>query len=219
MRPGGWGVLLGLASACGGSTFTPDGGATHDAAPDGSGSTDGGGIGNDGGSPGDASSSPCPSAAPADASACGTDGLECEYGSNPVPECNTVATCDSAHWAVQPPTTGDACPTMRSPSCPASFSAASPAVHCEPLGLVCDFAEGRCDCSVGGGPVPLDASAAARWHCQTPGDGCPEPRPGLGTPCTTEGTSCDYGSCTVQGGSGQQCHNGTWQTEAFACAL
>ncbi len=167
----------------------------------------------------DASGGPCPSVAPGKGSSCAREALECEYGTGNVPGCDTVATCDAGRWTVQAPTTGDQCPSTRPSGCPASFATATLAGHCEPLGLICDYPTGRCACTDGTGPIPLDASAAARWHCQEPGANCPRPRPPLGSACTSDGESCDYGSCTVPGGSGEACADGLWTTMPFACAL
>jgi hypothetical protein len=229
MRERCWGLLLlaGLgatsAPACGGSKFT-SGGARADAGPEDAGAGDAGtpfdgGVADSGPGQDAESAGPCPSGPPAAGASCAPEGLECEYGLSPVPTCDTVATCQMARWSLQAPASGDDCPATRSSQCLGTFAVASLEAHCDPLGLVCDYPTGRCGCSVGSGPVPLDASAAARWHCQEPGSDCPRPRPPLGSACTSDGTSCDYGSCTVPGGSGENCSNGLWQTYAFACAL
>jgi hypothetical protein len=156
---------------------------------------------------------------PAMGDSCSREALECEYGSSAVPACDTVATCTKARWTLQAPAPGDECPSTRSSKCPASFAAASLALHCDSLGMICDYPTGRCACTDGAGPVPLDASAAARWHCQQPGANCPKPRPLLGSVCSSDGLSCDYGTCTVPEGSGEACADGLWQTSSFACAL
>jgi hypothetical protein len=44
---------------------------------------------------------------------------------------------------------------------------------------------------------------------------CPSPRPRLGTPCTTEGSVCDYGGCS--GNVTLKCDGGTWQPTTIAC--
>jgi hypothetical protein len=67
----------------------------------------------------------------------------------------------------------------------------------------------------------VDGGVTPFWYCQSPGTGgCPQPRPRLGSPCTSSGYSCDYGGgCTIQGGTAQVCTNGVW-TETFeACPL
>ncbi len=196
---------LALCSACDSAALTGDGGAPGDAgAPSGS--------------------RTCPAAAPADGAACGGAYLECEFGSSPVLECDTVAICEGAHWAVTPARTSPAdCPPALSLDCPATFVTASTAstgsAPCRPFGVSCDYPQGRCECGVGMGPVPSDAAASARWSCQEPAAGCPRPRPRLGAACEEGGQTCDYGSCSVPGGSTVKCANGAWRNEPFACAL
>jgi hypothetical protein len=220
---GALGVIAAVVWGCGGSKFTTpagdggttsnnDGSAVSDAPPPMEAAVEDAG-------PVDASGGPCPGAAPGNGSPCAREGLECEYGAGLVPGCDTVGTCDSGRWTVQAPASGAECPSTRPSGCPGSFATASLAGHCEPLGLICDYPTGRCACTDGTGPVALDASAAARWHCQEPGANCPRPRPPLGSACTSDGESCDYGSCTVPGGSGAACADGLWTTMPFACAL
>jgi hypothetical protein len=211
-------LLAGVLGACGGSTFSMEqdgGGGGADARSDAGAETDGGAM-----SDAADAGTPCPSSAPATGSACRDDGLECEYGSRPVPECNTIATCARGAWTVESPSGVD-CPAKRDTACPKSLAEASAMVdQCQPLDLICDYAEGRCACTPGGGPIPLDAAAAARWHCQSPASpACPRPRPILGSACAGPSQTCDYGACTVPGGSAQKCQLGIWQPDAFACAL
>jgi hypothetical protein len=220
------GIAAAIAPGCGGSKFTTGGDGADAAPPDAESRDDAAGPFDsgvaDGGARVDAgSAAPCPKGPPATGASCAPEGLECEYGSSPVPTCDTVATCQKARWSLQAPASGDDCPSARSSECPSTFGAASleVVVHCDPFGLVCDYPTGRCACTDPAGPVPVDASAAARWHCQDPDADCPRPRPPLGSACTSDGLSCDYGSCTVTGGSAEKCADGLWQTNSFACAL
>jgi hypothetical protein len=207
------------ALACGGSKFTTASDAGGEVGSADGSSLEAGIIDASKPSDGGAAPGPCPAAAPHGGSSCDHDMLECEYGSALVPGCDTVATCKSGLWAVEAPASGSQCPVTRPSGCPASFAEASLAGHCEPLGTICDYPTGRCACTVGAGPIPIDASAAARWRCQEPGPNCPKPRPPLGSACASDGLSCDYGSCTVPEGSAETCADGVWRTMAFACAL
>jgi hypothetical protein len=201
-------VCLALAAACGGTTHgVGDGGTLGD----------GGGGGDDAGAAGP---SPCPSSAPGDGSACGPQGLTCEWGSSPVQDCDTVAVCNGGRWQVtlQGPGGLD-CGGGPPGTCPASFASVPRQQHCSPYGLTCDYAEGRCACGVPSGPFPIDASAAAEWLCQDPPAGCPRPRPLLGSGCTgaQEGLQCDYGACSIPGGNAETCAGGIWIEGGVAC--
>jgi hypothetical protein len=102
--------------------------------------------------------------------------------------------------------------------CPATYASVPRMTHCEGYGGWCDYPQGRCACTVEGGAIPLDASAEAIWLCQDPGvAGCPVPRPRLGTVCSQEGLTCDYGACFVPGGIGESCTGGIWTQAGVAC--
>jgi hypothetical protein len=132
--------------------------------------------------------------------------LTCEGGSSPVEVCDTVATCNGGRWQVTPAGSGS-CGGGDGGSCPPSFASVPRQQHCSPYGFDCDYPEGRCACAVPAGPVPLDASAAAEWLCQDPAPGCPQPRPRLGSACTSaqDGVLCDYGACSAFGGTAETC--------------
>jgi hypothetical protein len=194
-----------IAVACGGTTqVTSDGGAASDT-----------------GGPGDAGSSPCPSSAPTDGTACGPQGLTCEWGSSPVPDCDTVALCNGGRWQVTPHGPGGLdCGGGPQGTCPASFSSVPRQQHCSPYGMYCDYPEGRCACAVPAGPgFPADASAVAEWICQDPQSGCPQPRPVLGSACSPSQTNleCDYGACSIPGGTAESCTGGIWVQGGVAC--
>lgn len=204
----------GSASGSGGSSGSGSSGSSGASS---GGSSSGGqcGAGCDGGGP-----SPCPAKLPAAGSSCSQAGLECEYGANPVQSCNFVATCTQSLWQIQSPSSSTNCSTSPGPSCPSSFSSVPQGSHCGSLyGLICNYPQGRCECTVSGGLVPLDASAVATWQCQNPGGGCPIPRAPLGSACTQPNLNCDYGACYIQGGSAETCTNGVWKQSFVACPL
>jgi hypothetical protein len=209
----------GSASGSGGSTgsgSTGSSGASSGGGSSGGGSSGGGCVaGCDGGGP-----SPCPAKLPTAGGSCSQAGLECEYGANPVQSCNFLATCTQSLWQIQSPSSSANCSTSPGPSCPSSFSSVPQGSHCGSLyGLICNYPQGRCECTVSGGLVPLDASAVATWQCQDPSGGCPIPRAPLGSACTQPNLNCDYGACYIQGGSAETCTNGVWRQSFVACPL
>jgi hypothetical protein len=235
-----------MSLSCGGATFTTDtdaggGSSGGGSSGGGSGSTSGssGGNGSSSGSGSGGSSSGsggssggcgdcadsgppalCPPEPPTSRNACSPHGLECEYGSSPVQGCDTVSTCNGT-WQTQGPT-DTRCGATLDKGCPTTFEAASAGGSCSESGLVCNYPRGRCACGGGfGGPVLLvDGSIQGRWTCQDPSTaGCPIPRPPLGSACSQQGLACDYGSCNVPGGSGEQCSGGIWTPAAVACPV
>lgn len=196
-------AALAVLVACGGSTT----GSGADAGSDGngsSGSSGGSGSGSSSGSfvPG------CPSAQPTgDNTACGPNGLQCEYGASPNPSCNELWECLNGTWSGG----GPGSPGCPAGTCPAQFSGVPQGQACMPDGFDCAYAEGQCDCSstgLGG------TSTTPTWQCFQPA-GCPQPRPKLGAACSQEGLSCDYGSCS--GGVAETCTGGYWREANVAC--
>jgi hypothetical protein len=221
-------ILVGASFplACGGR-FT-DIADESDAGEDGGGTTDGGAGGGDGGGGGeggvhdgagtDGSSTSCPATPPAESSPCGKGGLVCEYGNDFSPACDTLATCQEGRWHLVPPQAGG-CPTPDpgvGPGCPSTYAGVTQGGICAPMGLQCSYPDGRCACTILGGPVMLDAGAGT-WHCAGGGRECPYPRPRIGTPCAPSGTVCDYGGCFLQGGTTITCQNGSWEETPTAC--
>jgi hypothetical protein len=218
-------LVVGVAiGGCSGSTTTigdtdaggrpPDGGGLDGTTPDGGSTPDG--------SPGGA----CPADVPTDGASCASVDLYCEYGgTGPELLCSTTAHCNTnGKWSVIVP--GKECiPSQaQNPSdCPSSFTGLPTGSACpnDNFATRCVYPEGMCGCL----PCMGDGAMAKEWACQTypTPDGCPEPRPRVGTPCTQEGKSCSYGGiCDVTGSIPiLQCQNGAWHIEPIAadCAI
>ncbi len=202
-----WLLALALAAACGGTTRS-----AGDAGANGDGDGDGASSAETGGSAG--GPSPCPSAPADDGSACGPQGLECEWGASNVEECDTVGHCNGGRWQVTSPAAGSSnCGASVDPACPASFGAVPAAGSCASDGLVCDYPQGRCACATPSIVTSLDGSVSPdEWFCQDPGAGCPPLRPRVGSACQdSEAQYCDYGAeCTIPGGAVEACTGGIW---------
>jgi hypothetical protein len=191
--------LLALAlalAACGSEPVAPGDGGSDSGKPDSTvGFPDGGGDASDAG---DGACTPgvCPTAVPSEGTACNGD-FFCEYGTGPLPECNTTATCIGSAWHI---VSFDGGCTQNS-QCPGTFAAAQdggPA--CGTTNFACAYSEGTCGC------------AGGSWACATPGDpSCPTQRPRYGTACTGSLT-CAYGAdCTALAGPDIQCACGRWK--------
>ena len=132
------------------------------------------------------------------------DGTLCEYGTSPNPQCDVSVYCHNGTWSVD----HTYCPPG---TCLTTYADVPQGQACMPNGLDCAYAQGQCNCSAsspaGPGPNPT-------WQCFQP-QGCPEPRPRIGSPCTQPGQSCDYGACA--GGVSESCTGGYWQQQAVAC--
>jgi hypothetical protein len=134
--------------------------------------------------------------------------------------CDTLATCQGS-WQTQGPT-DDKCGATLDQGCPATFDTVPVGSACKDTGLVCNYLRGRCACveSLGGPVQLLDGSVQGHWACQNPGNAaCPVPRAPLGSPCSPAGPVCDYGSCSIPGGSAEQCEGGIWKPVAVACPV
>jgi hypothetical protein len=214
----------GSSGSTGGSGGSSGGGSGGGSGSSG-GSTSGGGSGSSSGGCGagctDGGPAPaCPAQVLSSKVACSPQGLECEYGSNPVQDCDYVQTCNGT-WQVANPTDSK-CGSTLGAGCPLTFDAVSQGSTCADNGLVCNYPRGRCACvdSFGGPIILVDGSVPARWACQDPSTaGCPMPRAPLGSACTEEGLSCDYGTCSVPGGTAEECQNGLWQQALVVCPV
>jgi hypothetical protein len=220
-------VMAAALVACSGSSATigdtgPDGGTPPDSGTsDGSsppdGSPDGGGA--------------CPSDQPAQGAPCASAELSCEYGgTGPELLCSTTARCSanasgSLAWFVTTP--GKECVASQAqnpPACPSTFTGLANGAACpDPSAYThCVYPEGMCGCLSCMG----DAGALGKeWQCEAypQPQGCPEPRPRIGSACTQENQSCGYGSlCSaVTGIPMLRCENGVWHVEpvAASCAI
>lgn len=85
---------------------------------------------------------------------------------------------------------------------------------------MCNYPQGRCACTEGGGPVRVspDGGLTTFWACQDPTAGCPVPRAPLGSACT-QNITCDYGSCDIPGGTAETCDGGVWKEALTPCPL
>jgi hypothetical protein len=203
-------VLCALLAACGGATFTgPTDGGT-DTGSNGDSATDGGG-----------GPSKCPATMPFQDAACASEGLKCEYGSNPILSCNAIAVCQSGKWSLMvPPPDGCMDPGPNPKTCPATFASVPRGQSCsDAYPTFCSYPQGQCGCTVAAGPIPMDASASATWICESPGAGCPRPRPHVGDACASAGLVCDYGSCTLPSGIQLECSGGVWTDTPAPCPL
>ena len=195
------GLSFFLVAGCGGTTFTGSG--TDDGGP----GTDAGPAGDSGTPPSDGGSGPaCPASAPPGGTACPSVGLECEYGQNIDPSCNSIAQCTPSGWMYSG---GINCPAG---TCPTSYGEMG---SCTPQGLLCGYPQGTCSCGFGFGPPVLRDGGGPFWTCGQNAAGCPYPRPDIGTACSTEGQSCNYAACA--GGVALQCEGGVWKRTFLPC--
>ena len=174
--------------------------------------------GADAGHANDGGATACPAAQPTPGATCYV-AFDCEYGSDPDVDCDTVVSCIGGHWTVTttPATTG--CGTTNPPACPATY--ATLGTSCV-SGESCSYPEARCDCSSQcgmAGHIGPDGGPEAEWCCpDAPESGgqCPSPRPRLGTECSTTAQECDYGGCS--GNVTLQCTDGVWVRDTeFGC--
>jgi hypothetical protein len=143
--------------------------------------------------------------------------LDCEYGTDWNPMCNTVAECwrggslDST-WQLQLAATGSnsPCPTPTdlSPLCPVSPPVAGSSCGTAVMGILCPYAPSVCGCiQTADGPAP---DASGNWVCSDPGPGCPADRPRIGSACTptSDNDFCLYAVCGIGGVT--SCSGGVW---------
>ena len=209
-----------LLLACGGSTTSPLDDAGNDAGQDGA-LLD---SSQDGTSQDSGPQLTCPSAVPSSGGACGTEGLECEYGVDPRWTCNTIATCSGGVWGVAT-STDPTCPSRSAPQCPPSINDVEQGTSCSPSNISCDYAVASftafCVCANLGGPIEADGGSS-KWRCSNPVGGCPQARPLLGSSCSVTNEQCDYSVCGEPSGLAVRCsgETGTW-AEAVSppCAL
>ena len=208
-------ILLALipvfaVAACGGSVVGTGGNGGGDQSGDGG----GGGNGDGGGR-----ATGCPTTEPT-SGACCPNGLACEYGtSNGICESGFID-CENGRWVEPPIVPGPAC--LPSTGCPASESDVQVGTECGDQDLECNFPTGRCTCSQQqGGPIQVNPDGGLlprEWRCETPSDGCAAQRPRIGSDCSQEGQTCNYGGCEMPDSVEIQCVSGRWASEPYACA-
>jgi hypothetical protein len=225
-----WAVLGAVAlAACSGQTATiggdgggGGGGGGAGGGGGGAGGGGGGGGGAGGGGGGGGSVSECPAQPPSAGESCTTTGLVCEYGGDPQAACDQFFKCEGTWSQVR---VGGLCERLdggSSPDCPASYSGVPQGQLCSVGGAQCDYPEAYCKCDVRCFdicPAP-DSGAPTYWQCDVPypPNGCPVPRPALGSSCSQPNQTCDYGACN--GNIAEICTaGGTWQQTQVACPV
>jgi hypothetical protein len=155
----------------------------------------------------------CPASLPATGTPC-TGQDQCEYGDAWWSVgCDTVVQCQNGQWGPYQP--GAGCTPKPGPnpaSCPGTYGSVPVGQSCPSLGLSCVYGQGICACDYPFGPPPPPGNNG-NWNC-LPEQGCPFPRPRLGSACPTDGTSCTYEEvCSYT----QNCTGGIWQAQQVAC--
>jgi hypothetical protein len=204
-----------MAAACGGHTA--------------SNGSDGGRLGGgEAGRSDGAVSNFCPATKPQPGGTC-VGKQTCEYGDDPSAACDALMACVSGAWTTtqEPATTG--CSTTNPSTCPTTFGDVTQGDACGAQPFDCYYAEARCSCAVvvlQGACIKSDCPAPT-WDCDTPAtdsanmltpeDGCPVPRPRIGSSCSNADfeKSCNYGYC--QGGVAILCTSNVWQIETIDC--
>ncbi len=156
----------------------------------------------------------CPPTVPSLGVSCAQEGLQCEYGGPQYHvSCDDVVVCQNGSWTTM--TFFMPCiPDGPNPSaCPADYNSVPQGATCDATGTECLYPQGMCACQIPlGGPIPSDGGTGY-WGC-VPEQGCPMPRPRLGTVCTPNSQTCTYEPCAF----GESCQNGIWQGALEACA-
>jgi hypothetical protein len=164
----------------------------------------------------------CPADAPTPGVACELNNPPiCEYGEPSVRFCTTQASCkynqatgpESAAWVVTEPRDDCVLPMEEPTDCPEDF-ASVPEGDCEMDGLTCAYPEGTCGCRM---QFRGQATRNPQWICEPLNEGCPAPRPLLGTPCEEESLGCDYGVCFEAGRPSMACSRGYWMEAGLPC--
>jgi hypothetical protein len=147
---------------------------------------------------------------------CAHENVQCEYGDAWWSvACDSVVQCQNGQWATYQPSFEpcSAKPGPNSASCPADYAAVPQGSMCATTGVSCVYDQGECACQVPlEGPIEIDGGTGY-WGC-VPEQGCPFPRPPLGSACSSEGTNCTYEACSYA----QTCQGGLWEAQEEACA-
>jgi hypothetical protein len=224
------GALASVGSAaCGGSVQSTDAqtdggknGTTGNGTNGGSTGGSGGGTGvSDSADGGTALAASCPPSAPADLASCGGQvGLACEYGgTGNYLRCSTIAECraDGVWHVTLPQPSCKGIQADNEAACPSSFGALSAGIAC-PAGLQgsCAYPEGVCECATCSSPDGTGKGwSCARW---LEPQGCPSPRPHIGSACSTDGQECDYANvCSAVSLElpDIKCVGGVWQPQVI----
>ncbi|MCB9595139.1 MAG: hypothetical protein H6719_20645 [Sandaracinaceae bacterium] len=182
-----------------------DSGATSDSGTSDSGATSDSGTTSDSGATDAATpAGPCPATRPDASDACTEEGRVCEYG---VRTCLSVAECVSGAWQVAIPR----CPPPPTGGCPATREAASGTACAGDEGASCVYDDGLlCTCTSCPVPYPICMVVDPPvWACEAPNPDmdCPVAQPLLGTECSMEAQTCDYG---CEEGERRVCSGGGW---------
>jgi hypothetical protein len=124
-----------------------------------------------------------------------------------------MATCEKLVWVVGP--RSNQCVETQSgnlAACAPTFDARPSGTACPlemPLGG-CVYPEGMCGCFA---CAPQGDGKAQDWYCEKfpHPEGCPDARPAIGSACTNDGQTCEYGSrCSVLTTPRIICEGGLW---------
>ena len=132
------------------------------------------------------------------------EGLTCEYGTDPRPNCRPSAVCRGAAWVVSQPS----CAQLPTVTCPATRAAAA-GQSCATDGAYCTYSGVSCKCTnCPPGPISI-CSGPLTWSCPDPNTtpGCPAGIPLLGSACSTENLTCNY---VCGAGGARLCKKGAW---------
>jgi hypothetical protein len=150
-------------------------------------------------------STPCPSDVSKITDWLCTEGLTCEFATDPRVECRTTSTCTQGKWVTTVPKGCSPLPTV---TCPATRDAAA-GQSCSSEGAYCSYAGLTCACTnCTNGPV-VSCTGAPTWHCDVPNADatCPAATPLLGSACGKEAQTCTY-ACGTSGA--RVCKGGAW---------
>ena len=219
-------AISALLNACGGAS-KHDGGTAESGAGGSQAGTSAGGAptGGTAGSSGGATSSYCAASPPKDGGACkprpssgtqfGFSSADCSWGDDPRPACRTRGVCANGAWSITAP--GDSCSVAAKPPACADAPPKEGATCADPM-LQCWYDNGSvCSCSScqGGSQYPICRTISPPvWACVPPPDGCPNPPPQAGSPCTDAKLQCGT-SCELP----IRCENGAWQYGQAMCPI
>ena len=164
----------------------------------------------------------CPASAPQTGVSCATQGLQCTWGTDPRFGCRTESVCTTAGWQ----TTTPSC-SQPPPSCPRTEPVPN-TQQCSNAseGLTCMYGHQAFTCADYNGDLFVIKNGQPEkiwWSGGPQASTCPTSVPNLGSSCTVEGETCNYGGCfhdpanpTVHGAK-VTCTNGRWQEGNLIC--